>query len=156
MEEKKYPGHYYQPLFDLLNQEHGITPLESEMADIIVVVEKMRGTNLKHQTGAVWVKAKDRLPGWKRRVKWRDGNDHSCATNGEISLFEMEKPNLEGWEWYDESPAAAREEDDPQELWDEHSALIGDDIDDLSFWAGREVMRKEDFFKALKQQKENP
>lgn len=54
------------------------------------------------------------------------------------------------------SPAAAREEDDPQELWDEHSALIGDDIDDLSFWAGREVMRKEDFFKALKQQKENP
>lgn len=57
------------------------------------------------QPGAKWVKASERLPGWKKRVKWRDGNNHSYATDGEISLFEMEKPNLEGWEWLDESPA---------------------------------------------------
>jgi hypothetical protein len=57
MENKTYPGPYYQPLFDLLNQEHGITPLESEMADIIVVVEKMRGA--KTPTGPRWVKAVD-------------------------------------------------------------------------------------------------
>lgn len=61
------------------------------------------------QPGAVWVKASERLPGWKKRVKWRDGNNHSYATDGEISLFEMEMPNLEGWEWLDES-AAGRED----------------------------------------------
>jgi hypothetical protein len=60
MENKTYPGSYYQPLFDLLNQEHGITPLESEMADIIVVVEKMRGANAP--TGLRWVRASERLP----------------------------------------------------------------------------------------------
>lgn len=53
MENNNYPGSYYQPLFDLLNQEHGITPLESEMTDIIEVVEKMRGK----QPGPRWVKA---------------------------------------------------------------------------------------------------
>lgn len=57
MESKTYPGSYYQPLFDLLNQEHGITPLESEMTDIIVVVERMRG----NQPGPRWVKASERL-----------------------------------------------------------------------------------------------
>lgn len=68
---------------------------------------------LNGQPGAVWVKAKTRLPGWKVKVKWRDGNNHSYATDGKISFFEMEKPNLEGWEWLDESatPAAGREED---------------------------------------------
>lgn len=63
----------------------------------------MQQEHLKAQTGPVWVKASERLPGWKKRVKWRDGNNHSYATDGEISLFEMEKPNLEGWEWLDES-----------------------------------------------------
>lgn len=53
MESKTYPGSYYQPLFDILHQEHGITPLESEMIDIIFVVEKMRGK----QEGPRWVKA---------------------------------------------------------------------------------------------------
>lgn len=59
----------------------------------------------KAQPGAGWVKASERLPGWKLKVKWRDGNDHSYATDGEISFFEMDKPNLEGWEWLDESQA---------------------------------------------------
>jgi hypothetical protein len=45
---------------------------------------------------------------------------------------------------------------DVDELWDEHSALIGDDIDDLSYWAGREVMKKKDFEKAIDEyQKQN-
>jgi hypothetical protein len=34
------------------------------------------------------------------------------------------------------------------EVWDDHSVLIGDDIDDLSYWAGREVMDKDNFSKA--------
>lgn len=45
--EKKYPiGEHpsssYQPLFDHMLQEHGLTLLESEMADIIHVVGKMQ------------------------------------------------------------------------------------------------------------------
>jgi hypothetical protein len=38
---------------------------------------------------------------------------------------------------------------DPEILWDEHSALIGEDIDDLSYWSGKDVMKKEDFLKAI-------
>lgn len=75
--------------------------------------DKMGNYHLKEvPTGPRWVKCSDRLPGYKLRVKWRDGNDHSYATDGEISMFEMEKPNLEGWEWLDEQPAAGREEED--------------------------------------------
>lgn len=59
--------------------------------------------------GPGWVKATKRLPGWKTKVKWRDGNNHSYATDGNISLFEMDKPNLEGWEWLDESGQAQPE-----------------------------------------------
>lgn len=38
---------------------------------------------------------------------------------------------------------------DAEILWDQHSALIGDDLDDLSYWSGRDVMKKEDFLKAI-------
>lgn len=62
-------------------------------------------------TGAVWVKVSDRLPGYETPVKWRDGKDHSHATDGKIALIHMAKPFLTGWEWYDEGTAAGREED---------------------------------------------
>jgi hypothetical protein len=42
---------------------------------------------------------------------------------------------------------------DVDELWDEHSILIGDDIDDLSYWSGKEAIKKEDFIKAIQQYK---
>lgn len=35
------PISFYQPLFDHMYQEHGLTLLESEMADIIHLVQKM-------------------------------------------------------------------------------------------------------------------
>src|ERR1044071_6020936 len=38
---------------------------------------------------------------------------------------------------------------DIEELWDQHSILIGEDIDDLSYWSGRDAMKKEDFIKAI-------
>ncbi len=34
---------YWQPLFDLMYNEHGLTLLESEMKDILYVVKKMEG-----------------------------------------------------------------------------------------------------------------
>lgn len=72
MENKVSPGSCYQPLFDLLNQEHGITPLESEMADIIVVVEKMREAH----PGPVWVKCWEQKPDThKVRFKDKHGNE---------------------------------------------------------------------------------
>jgi len=52
--EDIYPGSSYQPLFDLMHQEHGLTLLESEMNDIIHVVREMEGP-----IGAVWVKASE-------------------------------------------------------------------------------------------------
>lgn len=64
------------------------------------------------QWGPVWIKASEQLPGYKIKVKWRDGNDHYNITKGTISIAEMDKPNLDCWEWLDESgtPAAGREE----------------------------------------------
>lgn len=41
-EGDEMPESYYQPLFDLMYEEHGLTLLESEMKDIIYVVEKMQ------------------------------------------------------------------------------------------------------------------
>ena len=43
--EEKAPNSYYQPLFDLLNQEHGLLPLETEMRDIVEVVNKMQAAH---------------------------------------------------------------------------------------------------------------
>lgn len=68
------------------------------------------------QPGPGWVPVNMRLPGWKARVKWRDGNDHYNATKGGISLFEMDKPNLEGWEWYDETNESPAEQPVADEL----------------------------------------
>lgn len=55
-------------------------------------------------------------------------------------------------EWLDEQPAAGREEDAvafAEELWDNHSVLIGEDIFTLEQYANREVMKKDDFMKAI-------
>ena len=35
------PGSYFQPLFDLMYNEHGLTLLHSEMSEIVVLVKKM-------------------------------------------------------------------------------------------------------------------
>jgi hypothetical protein len=128
------------------------------------------------QQGAVWVKAsvfKTKEPVYRPYRRKREDKEPEYDY-GEIYVTEdlgtifldigneraYEPQHFERWKGYeilDESPAAGREEVDPQEIWDEHSALIGDDIDDLSYWAGKEVMKKEDFLKALqqfKQQKE--
>lgn len=51
----------------------------------------------------VWVKCSDRLPGYKTPAKWRDGNDHSQATDRRIPLMDMAKPFLVNWEWLDEA-----------------------------------------------------
>lgn len=56
----------------------------------------------KRRTGPVWIKAKDRLPGYETPVKWRDGNDHAHMTDGKIPLINMAKPFLVNWEWLDE------------------------------------------------------
>lgn len=70
---------------------------------------------LSPHPGPTWIKASDRLPGYETPVKWRDGNNHSHATDGKIPLIHMAKPFLTGWEWYDESGTAAGRE---EELWE--------------------------------------
>ncbi|HEX6431805.1 MAG TPA: hypothetical protein VF008_29140 [Niastella sp.] len=109
--------------------------------------------------GAVWVKASDRLPGLSIRAKWRSIWD--AEWEGLTSELLMETPigAIQRAEWLDESGTAAvgREEIDIDELWDEHSELIDDDIDSLSRWAGSAVISREQFNKVIakfKQQKE--
>ena len=57
-------------------------------------------------SGAVWVKASERLPGWRQKVRWRlDGierkvNDVLYLANGESPAY------LPDYEWLDEQPAA--------------------------------------------------
>jgi hypothetical protein len=51
-------------------------------------------------------------------------------------------------EWLCEGAAAGREPD-IDELWDEHSELIDDDIDSLTRWAGSTVVDKEQFRKLV-------
>lgn len=58
MQQEKTPFGYYQPLFDHLNEEHGIIATESQMADIISLVEKLQ--YIQHPAkSAVWVKASE-------------------------------------------------------------------------------------------------
>lgn len=61
----------------------------------------------KSTTGAVWVKASDRLPGWVFPVKWRLGN--GPETQRKIALSEMTDNGMKEilkWEWFDESGTA--------------------------------------------------
>lgn len=59
------------------------------------------------QQGALWVKASDRLPGVKTRVKWRLDKVQS---ERKYSLLEMTGPlvDLYGYEWLDESGCEAK------------------------------------------------
>jgi hypothetical protein len=98
-----------EPVGAFIMAQPGLTPLVTangyywHYKDVVTLLTRYAAA--QHSAGCEWVKCSDRLPGHKRRVRWRDGNDHYNVTKGEISLFEMDKPNLEGWEWYDESPS---------------------------------------------------
>lgn len=52
-------------------------------------------------------------------------------------------------EWLDESPSKESDAVDPDELWDEYSEHIDDDIDSLSIVAGSAVMTRESFKKLM-------
>jgi hypothetical protein len=102
-------NHIRQQAFTSLELTKGATPEQrAAFSNELKTIEEFAGyilelTNTQHPAGCEWVKCSDRLPGHKKRVKWRDGDNPAHVTDGEISLFEMEKPNLEGWEWYEES-----------------------------------------------------
>lgn len=51
----KYPDSFYQPLFDLMREQHGLILLSSEMSDIVEMVKKLD----RSQSGTVWVKASE-------------------------------------------------------------------------------------------------
>lgn len=53
-DDEHYPGKHHQPLFDLMQKEHGLTLLASEMNDIIDCVGKLNNQE--------WIAAKDKLP----------------------------------------------------------------------------------------------
>lgn len=94
------------------------------------------------------------LPADDAVQNWFENNiDKDCSASSAIYKFRLW---LEAMQPKNESPAEqpVRGVVDPQELWDEYSAMIGEDLDDLNYWSGKEVIDKEDFFKALQQFKE--
>lgn len=78
-----------------------LTP-EEERALEKTFQESLKDERRAAPTGAVWVKATSRLPGYTTPVKWRDGNDHTHLTSDKIPLIDMAKPFLTNWEWLDE------------------------------------------------------
>lgn len=126
----------------------------------------------QEQQGAVWVKATTRTATHGKQVFAKDGSGRKTVgyfTKSNLASdvidcfysmvgsFYIKGEDYESLEWYDDESGQSKEGNKEREiideLWDEHSALIGDDIDDLSFWSGREVMKKEDFVKAIEQLK---
>jgi hypothetical protein len=67
----KYPSSYYQPLFDHMRDQHGLILLSTEMSDIIELLRKLDSKGPATPTGAIWVKASDRLPKEAGPITWR-------------------------------------------------------------------------------------
>lgn len=64
------------------------------------------------QTGAVWVKASERFPGWRKPVRWRLGGIEKKVCDV-YYLMQAESPaHISEYEWLDEAaPSGEREED---------------------------------------------
>jgi hypothetical protein len=77
-QNNQYPGDYLQPLFDLMYNEHNLTLLESEMKEIVHVVEKMTGQHhaRKEDHDKEWESF------WKRDV---------CNHDGTINIEQVKK-----------------------------------------------------------------
>lgn len=108
----------------------------------------------QHPGSAVWVKATTRLPASWHLKCVRFIHTKQPLIDPETWLNENPKA-IDVVEWLDESKSPSKEGNkeavNVDELWDEHSELIGDGIDDLTYWAGRIIMKKEDFVKAIEQ-----
>jgi hypothetical protein len=86
--------------------------------------EVLQWLNPAAPTGARWVKATTRLPGWEQLVKWRfNGVEQSEKSTVKMSF---NAANLDRWEWLDESGTANNI--DPDELWDEYSEATDNGI----------------------------
>lgn len=122
MEKNSYPGSYYQPLFDLMRNEHGTILTESSLTDIIDVVSKMLNT----PTGPRWVKASERLAKAGKQVFARDqsgrktvgyfsrsnlASDTIDTFYSMVGGFYIRGNDYKSLEWLDESTPAGREED---------------------------------------------
>lgn len=128
-------------------------PVHDKPLDVVIIGH---GKPEQHPTGGnVWVKASERLPmkGPLEKTQWRDAETKkeisSTAAKSAINTNQKELV-----EWYDESNEQPVEQkqnevEDIDELWDEHSELIDDEIDSLTRWAGSTVMDKEQFRKAV-------
>lgn len=86
-------------------------------------------------------------------------NQEQCSEIADVILRDLLIVSC--YQRKDESGSAATREPDIDELWDEHSEMIDDDIDSLSRWAGSTVVDKEQFrtlvaqlYELFKQQKE--
>lgn len=125
------------------------------------VVRQIRDLWPKRQTGPRWVKASNYDVSKGGMLFYRfDGPTMKSIGIGHFVCDMFHGVHLDvfpKWDWkylyiLDEQPAAGREEDAvafAEELWDNHSVLIGEDIFTLEQYANREVMKKDDFMKAI-------
>lgn len=103
-----------------------------------------------------WIKLIDKVPPEKNKdyAARRNGYYGELHTGPDFILFrnlqgtkELAYTDLQDTEWLDESPSAPLA--DADELWDEFSEHIDDDIFSLETVAGSTVMRKNDFYKMM-------
>lgn len=123
-----------QAVVDLLNNTYANFAFNRDVEAALEAENKWLRCELeelKKQPDAAWIKASERLPGYETPVRWRDGKDHYYATKGEISLSQMDKPNLEGWEWYESGATPSGE----IEVADKHG--FRETIEDIIFSAGK-------------------
>lgn len=112
MEEKKTQ---IEALILIIGACEGASNEKISYEETLYQIEHFAKEGLKSaQQGAVWVRASERLPGFKTPVKWRlDGIERNKGKVTVIYMANGESPaHLPDYEWYDESgTAAVREED---------------------------------------------
>lgn len=64
------------------------------------------------KTGAVWVKASERLPGWGQFVNWRYNDKIPAGKDTVYGMTNRRPVSLHSLEWLDESGTAAGREED--------------------------------------------
>jgi len=158
--EKKYPigiepnASRHQAIIVKVRKAHGVKSLELTTKHIALMSDCISEYIAQQApTGAAWVKATTRLPEKSGYYHVKRKVVKSTEQEKDVQYYHTDSGRF-SWdnviEWLDESPAPAPS---PDELWDEFSEYIDDDIDSLTKWAGSTVIDKDGWKKMWKKWK---
>ena len=124
---------------------------QASLCDLVGQIKQLKEAA---RQGAVWVNASERLPEDKKQnYIFRQVNNIRSAKVWYLDFTPniaaaMQLP-IESIEWLDESPPKESDAVDPDELWDEFSEYIANDIDSCQEVAGTAIMTKMGFNKLM-------